>query len=88
MKQYSDTFLKTQTALKEIAEKLTELSKEDLTSIHVNHLWSWIPYLKDHLEFLAEQTNGVLENLKDEPPPGSKKHDDEIFNVDVKENNR
>lgn len=69
MGQSSDVFLRVQTTLKEIVEKLTELSKEDLTNIHVNQEWSWIPYVKDHLDFLIEQTGGVGDALRDAPPP-------------------
>jgi hypothetical protein len=69
MGQSSDVFLRVQMTLKEIVEKLTELSKEDLTNIHVNQEWSWIPYVKDHLDFLIEQTGGVGDALRDAPPP-------------------
>lgn len=55
--------------LKEIVKKLSELSKEDLTNIHVNQEWSWIPYVKDHLDFLIEQTDGIAIALRDAPPP-------------------
>lgn len=69
MEQRSNTFLRVQTSLREIVEKLTELSKEDLTQIHVNQEWSWIPYVKDHVDFLIEQTTGVATSLRDAPPP-------------------
>lgn len=67
--QRGDTFLKTQETLKEIRIKLAELSKADLTNIHVGQDWSWIPYVKDHLDFLLEQVSGVEAALKDGPPP-------------------
>lgn len=65
----SDAFLKTQETLKEIKIKLAELSKADLTNIHVGQEWSWIPYIKDHLDFLLEQVGGVESALQDGPPP-------------------
>ena len=55
--------------LKEIVKKLSELSKEDLTNIHVSYKWSWIPYVKDHLDFLVEQLNGIEQALRDAPAP-------------------
>ena len=58
-------------ALEEICKKLTELSKEDFSSLHVGIEWSWMPYVKDHLDFLLEQTEGMRHNLKDSPPPRS-----------------
>lgn len=69
VEHHSDALLKVQTPLKEILEKLTELSKEDLTNVHVSHEWSWVPYVKDHLDFLIEQVGGLLDNLKGSPPP-------------------
>ena len=59
-------------AHEEICKKLTELSKDDFSSLHVGIEWTWMPYVKDHLEFLLEQTGGILQNLKDSPPPVSK----------------
>ena len=69
MEQSSDAFQKVQIVLKEIIEKLDGLSKDDLTNIHVSHEWSWVPYTKEHLVFLLEQVNCLLNNLKDSPPP-------------------
>jgi hypothetical protein len=31
-----------------------------------------MPYVKDHIQFLLEQTDGLLQNLKDVPPPVQK----------------
>ena len=69
--KHSEVFLKTQTVLKETRNKLTELSQFNLTDIHVSHEWSWIPYVKDHLDFLVEQLGGVEQALRDAPPPVS-----------------
>jgi len=69
--QRSEVYLKVQSTLKEFREKLTELSNTDLSGIHVDKEWSWIPYVKDHLDFLAEQTAGVEGALRDTPPPVS-----------------
>lgn len=65
----SDTFINTKKVLEEIRNKLTGLSNSDLTNVHVGQDWSWIPFLKDHLEFLIEQINGVESALKEGPPP-------------------
>lgn len=59
-------------ALEEICKKLTELSKDDFSNLHVGVEWSWMPYVKDHLEFLLEQAEGFKRNLKDSPPPVTK----------------
>ncbi len=65
----SETFLDVQMALKEIRIKLTELSRVDLTNLHIDQEWSLIPYVKDHIDFLIEQTNGVEDALRDCRPP-------------------
>ena len=65
----SEAFLKAQTCLEEIKQKLTDLSLLDLSNIHISHEWSWMPYVKDHLDFLVEQTGGVVDNLREGPPP-------------------
>lgn len=67
--QRSKVFLNTQATLKDIRIKLIELSKSDLSNVHVGQDWSWIPYVKDHLEFLIEQVAGVEVALQDGPPP-------------------
>ncbi|MBM3194146.1 MAG: hypothetical protein FJZ60_00095 [Chlamydiae bacterium] len=67
--QRSEAFLKAQAVLKETREKLTELSNSDLSGVHISHEWSWIPYLKEHLSFLIEQTGGVELALRDGAPP-------------------
>lgn len=67
--QTSKTFSDTQIAFKEINKKLIDLSNSDLSKIHIGHEWSWIPYLKDHLDFLIEQVTGIDASLKDGPPP-------------------
>ena len=69
MTQHSNNFLEVQTTFKEILEKLTKLSSTDLSKIHISHEWSFMPYVNDHLEFLIEQTSGLLESLNDSPPP-------------------
>ena len=71
LEQGSAVFKCAQTTLKEIKIKIQELSNSDLSSVHVNHEWSWIPYLKDHLEFLIEQIGGLETSLRDGPPPVS-----------------
>jgi hypothetical protein len=65
----SAAFQKLSDSLKEIHKKLLELSNEDFSNIHVGIEWTWVPYVKDHVKFLAEQTEGVLKNLQDSPPP-------------------
>ena len=67
--QHSATFSNALITIREIRQKLIELSNTDLLSVHVHHEWSWIPYLKDHLEFLVEQTTCIENALRDEPPP-------------------
>lgn len=76
--KHSEVFLKTQTVLKETRNKLTELYQFNLTDIHVSHEWSWIPYVKDHLDFLVEQLGGVEQALRDAPPPVSSEDLDRI----------
>ena len=76
----SEAHQKLSGALEEICKKLTELSREDFSNLHVGIEWSWMPYVKDHLEFLLQQTEGFSLNLKDLPPPTldgsfSKKHE-------------
>lgn len=71
--QHSATFSNALIIIREIRQKLIELSNTDLSSVHVHHEWSWIPYLKDHLEFLVEQTTGIENALRDAPPPVAEK---------------
>lgn len=54
---------------------IANLSMVDLSKIHVDHNWSWVPYLKDHVDFLIEQIDGLINNLKDSPPPVATKDD-------------
>ena len=56
-------------ALKKSHQIIIDLSTSDLSKIHVDHNWSWVPYLKDHVDFLIEQIGGLIDNLKDSPPP-------------------
>lgn len=67
--QSDDTYKAVQDALQQIKQKLVEVSTNDLSKIHVGHEWSWMPYVKDHLEFLAEQVIGLSDNLRNAPPP-------------------
>jgi len=71
--QKSDTYNHVYSSLDEFRKKLIELSMMDLSSIHVGVEWSWMPYVKDHIDFLIEQTDGVIQNLNDSPPPSPKK---------------
>jgi hypothetical protein len=71
-KQLSSDYLLLSSSLEEICKKLTELSNKDFSNIHVDQAWSWMPYVKDHIQFLLEQTDGLLQNLKDVPPPVQK----------------
>ena len=75
----SEAHQRLSSALEEICKKLTELSKEDFSNLHVGVEWSWMPYVKDHLDFLLEQTGGCLYHLVDSPPPAKK--DFEIENL-------
>ena len=65
----SETFLNAQAVLKETRNKLLELSNSNLEDIHVSYKLSWIPYVKDHLDFLVEQLNGIEQALRDAPAP-------------------
>ena len=67
--QRSDSYTKVHVALEEFKQKLVEISALDLSKIHISHEWSWMPYVKDHLDFLIEQVGGLSENLQDAPPP-------------------
>lgn len=70
MSESSSTAYKTvQETLQQIKEKLLQLSATDLTKTHVDQEWSWMPHVKDHLEFLAEQVGGIADHLRDAPPP-------------------
>jgi hypothetical protein len=68
-----ESFSELHTSLKNIHESLVQLSKNDFSKIHVDMNWSLIPYVKDHLDFLAEQTGELLTNLRDSPPPSIEK---------------
>lgn len=68
-KKHSDGYRKAQESLKQIVDNLTELSTLDLSRIHVGVDWSWVPHVKDHIDFLVEQTQGLIDNLHDSPPP-------------------
>jgi hypothetical protein len=65
----SDSYTKVHVVLEEFKQKLVEISALDLSKIHISHEWSWVPYVKDHLDFLIEQVGGLSENLQDSPPP-------------------
>ena len=65
----NDSYRMVQNFLKEIQQKVVELSKTDLSKIHVSQEWSGVPYVMDHLDFLAEQISGLIDGLKDAPPP-------------------
>jgi len=69
LKKNSEAYSKVYDTLQEIKKNLIELSKQDLTNIHVGQEWSWIPYTNEHIAFLVEQVNGLAVNLRDEPPP-------------------
>jgi hypothetical protein len=69
--QRSDIYNVIHVALEEFKQKLIELSALDLSKIHIGHEWSWMPYVKDHLDFLVEQVGGLAENLQDAPPPST-----------------
>jgi hypothetical protein len=72
-KQKSDTYEYVYNSLNEFRKKLIELSMMDLSKLHIGVEWSWMPYAKDHIDFLIEQTEGVVQNLNDSPPPATKK---------------
>jgi hypothetical protein len=67
--QRSDSYTKVHVVLEEFKQKLVEISALDLSKIHISHEWSWVPYVKDHLDFLIEQVGGLSKNLQDSPPP-------------------
>lgn len=68
----SETYNYVSRELDEIKKKLIELSFKDLSNIHVGVEWTWMPYVKDHIDFLIEQTDGILQNIQDSPPPVAK----------------
>ena len=65
----NESYAQTQDGLKKIREILVEMSKADLSKIHIGYELSWVPYVKEHVAFLVEQVDGLIENLKDSPPP-------------------
>ena len=67
--QRSEEYLKVQDSLEKIKKNLVDISALDLSKIHIDQEWSWVPYVKDHLDFLVEQVSGLLENLRDSKPP-------------------
>lgn len=67
--QRNDSYTRVHDVLKEFNQKLVKLSSVDLSKIHIGHEWSWMPHVKDHLEFLIEQVTGLVDNLHDAPPP-------------------
>jgi len=74
--QKSETYYYVRKELEEIKKKLSELSSADLSNIHVGIEWTWMPYVKDHIDFLVEQTDGILQNIQDSPPPTIKNIDE------------
>lgn len=71
MQEKSEIFLKVYSSLDNLKKELIELSLLDLSKIHVGHEWSWMPYMKDHIDFLIEQTDGLLTSIHDSSPPAS-----------------
>jgi len=67
----SKTYDQVHEIFQQINLKFLELSKLDLSNLHVHSDWSLIPYLQDHLSFLVDQISGLSENLKDSPPERS-----------------
>lgn len=55
--------------LVEVKEKLESINQIDTSGISVHFDWSAIPVLNDHITFLISQTDGLLNSLKNEPPP-------------------
>lgn len=78
-KQHNNSYEEVQDSLKQINDKLMKLSKEDLSKIHISAEWSWVPYVKDHIEFLIEQVQGLVDNLQNSPPPTAQK---ELINAE------
>lgn len=67
--QKSESYQAAFDALRKISQNMTDLSTADLSKIHVSQDWSFVPHLKDHLDFLIEQVEGLIINLQDAPPP-------------------
>jgi hypothetical protein len=65
----SESYKTTYETLKQIKKNLIELSTTDLSKIHIGHEWSWMPHVKDHIDFLIEQVGGLIEHLHDASPP-------------------
>jgi len=66
--QHSECLIKTKQSLEQIKQKLIDLSTDDFSKIHVDQEWSYVSFVKDHIDFLIEQTEGLLTNLKDGEP--------------------
>jgi len=66
---HSKTYEEAQEIFQQIKLKFLELSKLDLSNLHVHNDWSLIPHVQDHLSFLIDQISGLSESLKDSPPP-------------------
>lgn len=71
LQKNSEAYNKVYETLQETKKNLVELSTLDLSNIHIGQDWSWIPYVKDHVEFLIGQVDGLISNLKNEPPPST-----------------
>lgn len=71
----SESYLTAIEALKKSRQIIVDLSTADLSKIHVDQSWSWVPYLNDHVDFLMEQIQGLIDNLRDSPPPVAPKID-------------
>jgi len=67
--QNSESYKRVQDDLRKIKQNLIDLLNVDLSQIHVDMKWSWVPYVQEHLSFLVEQVDGLVENLADSPPP-------------------
>jgi len=67
----SQSYKTTFEALRKIEKKLVDLLSTDLSKIHVSNEWSLIPHINDHLQFLVEQVDGLIQGLQDSPPPPS-----------------
>ena len=67
--QGSTEFVKVRDALEKIKKNLIDVTEVELSGLHVDHEWSWVPYVKDHVDFLLEQVEGIKTHLRDSPPP-------------------
>lgn len=56
------------TVLNNIIAELKRAVEGNLEGIEVEEEWSNIPFVREHLEFILEQTEGLSSSLRDKAP--------------------